>query len=113
MNTDIGEHLMQNICVHPRASAGRPAPGGAGGRGGLMIDGKGEGFGAAVVAGIHAAGLPCEQIVVPGGSRRSRALIRGLDTKIPLSLSLDADWDERISPEFIAQIDTEAVTWRH
>ena len=83
------------------------------GRCGLMIDLKGEGFEVELVAAIHAAGLPCEQIVVPGGSRRSRALIRSLDAKIPLSLSLDADWDDGISPKFIDQIDTEAVTWQH
>jgi glycerophosphoryl diester phosphodiesterase len=83
------------------------------GRCGLMIDLKGEGFETELVAAIHSSGLPYDQIVVPGGTLRSRALIRGLDPKIPLSLSLDTDWDARITPEFIAGIDTDAVTWQH
>src|SRR5205823_13139 len=79
----------------------------------IMIDLKGEGFEAELVDAIHASGLPYEQIVVPGGSDRSRAVLRSLDAKLPLSLSLDADWDARITPEFIAGIDTDAVTWEH
>ncbi len=83
------------------------------GRCALMIDLKGEGFEAEIVAAIHAAGLPYDQIVVPGGTAHSRARIRQLDPRIPLSLSLDAEWDPRITPEFIARIDTNAVTWQH
>ena len=83
------------------------------GRCGLMIDLKGEGFETELVAAIHASELPGDQIVVPGGSLRSRTRIRELDPKIPLSLSLDADWDARVTPEFIARIDTDAVTWEH
>lgn len=83
------------------------------GRCGLMIDLKGEGFEAALVAAIQASGLPYDQIIVPGGSARSRERIRCLDPKIPLSLSLDAGWDARITPALIAGIDTDAVTWQH
>jgi glycerophosphoryl diester phosphodiesterase len=79
----------------------------------IMIDLKGEGFEAELVESIQASGLPYEQIVVPGGSEYSRARMRSLDAKIPLSLSLDADWEERITPAFIARIDTDAVTWEH
>ena len=79
----------------------------------IMIDLKGEGFEAALVETIRASGVPDEQIVVPGGSDRSRAALRSLDARIPLSLSVDADWDARITPEFIAAIDTDAVTWEH
>jgi glycerophosphoryl diester phosphodiesterase len=83
------------------------------GRCGLMIDLKGEGFEAETVAAIQASGLPCDQVVVPGGSEHSRARLRHLDPNIPLSLSLDVEWDDRITPEFIARIDTDAVTWHH
>jgi glycerophosphoryl diester phosphodiesterase len=79
----------------------------------IMIDLKGEGFEAALVEAIHASALPYEQIVVPGGSDRSRAALRRLDAQIPLSLSLDAEEDARITPEFIAGLDTDAVTWEH
>jgi glycerophosphoryl diester phosphodiesterase len=80
---------------------------------GLMIDLKEEGLESELVAAIHASGLLHEQIIVPGGSRRSREILRGLDPQLPLSLSLDAEWDDRITPEFVAQIDTVAVTWQH
>lgn len=83
------------------------------GRCALMIDLKGEGFEAALVAAIQASGLSYDQVVVPGGSVHSRARIRGLDPKIPLSLSLDAGWDAQITPAFVAGIDTDAVTWEH
>jgi glycerophosphoryl diester phosphodiesterase len=80
---------------------------------GIMIDLKGEGFETELVAAIRSSGLPYDQIVVPGGTRHSRAIIRSLDPAIPISLSLDADWDRRITPEFIDGIDTDAVTWEH
>jgi glycerophosphoryl diester phosphodiesterase len=83
------------------------------GRCGLMIDLKGEGFETELVAAIHSSGLSYDQIVVPGGTRHSRTLIRSLDPHIPISLSLDARWDSRITPELIAGIDTDAVTWQH
>jgi glycerophosphoryl diester phosphodiesterase len=83
------------------------------GRCALMIDLKGEGFEVDLVEAIHASGLPYDQIVVPGGSSYSRAGIRQLDPHIPLSLSLDADWDPQITSEFITVIDTDAVTWQH
>jgi glycerophosphoryl diester phosphodiesterase len=83
------------------------------GRCGLMVDLKGEGFEAELAAAIQASGLPYEQLVVPGGTARSRALLRSLDPQILLSLSLDEEWDHRITPEFIADIDTDAVTWNH
>lgn len=83
------------------------------GRCALMLDLKGEGFEAELAAAIHAAGLPYDQVVIPGGSARSRARLRELDPRLPLSLSLDADWDARLTPEFIAAIDTDAVTWEH
>jgi len=83
------------------------------GRCGLMADLKGEGFEAELVAAIQSSGLPREQVVVPGGTDRSRALLRHLDPGIPISLSLGREWDDRITPAFIAAIDTDAVTWQH
>jgi glycerophosphoryl diester phosphodiesterase len=83
------------------------------GRCGLMIDLKGEGFEAELVAAIHASGLPYDQILVPGGTSHSRAVIRRLDSRVPISLSLGPEWDDRITEGYIAQIDTDAVTWQH
>jgi glycerophosphoryl diester phosphodiesterase len=83
------------------------------GRCGLMIDLKGEGFEAELVAAIHASGLPYDQILVPGGTAHSRALIRRLDPQIPISLSLGPEWNDRINDGFIEPIDTDAVTWQH
>jgi glycerophosphoryl diester phosphodiesterase len=83
------------------------------GRCGLMVDLKGEGFEAELVAALQASRLPYEQIVIPGGTARSRAAIRHLDPRLPISLSLDRTWNDRITPEFIAAIDTDAVTWQH
>jgi glycerophosphoryl diester phosphodiesterase len=83
------------------------------GRCGLMADLKGEGFEAELVAALQVSGLPYEQIIVPGGSAHSRAVIRRLDPRIPISLSLDRTWNDRITPAFVAAIDTDAVTWQH
>src|SRR5207302_4120949 len=58
------------------------------GRCALMIDLKGEGFEEILVRAIRRSAMPMTQIVVPGGTARSRARIRELDPAIPLSLSL-------------------------
>jgi glycerophosphoryl diester phosphodiesterase len=83
------------------------------GRCGLMIDLKGEGFEEPLVRAIQSSGLAMSDVIVPGGSALSRGRIRALDAAIPLSLSLGHEWDDRITPEFIAAIDTDAVTWNH
>jgi glycerophosphoryl diester phosphodiesterase len=83
------------------------------GRCGLMIDLKGEGFEVELVAAIHASGLPYDQVLVPGGTALSRALIRRLDPEIPISLSLGPEWNDRINDGSIGAIDTDAVTWQH
>jgi glycerophosphoryl diester phosphodiesterase len=83
------------------------------GRCGLMIDLKGEGFEELLVRAVRASGVGMSDLLVPGGSTLSRARIRALDASIPLSLSLGPEWDDRITPEFIAGIDTDAVTWNH
>ena len=83
------------------------------GRCGMMADLKEEGFEAQLVASIQSSGLPREQVVVPGGTDDSRALLHRLDSSLPISLSLDREWEDRITPAFIAAIDTDAVTWQH
>jgi glycerophosphoryl diester phosphodiesterase len=83
------------------------------GRCGLMIDLKGEGFEEPLVRAIQSSGLATSEVIVPGGSALSRRHIRALDAAIPLSLSLGHEWDDQITPEFIAAIDTDAVTWNH
>jgi glycerophosphoryl diester phosphodiesterase len=83
------------------------------GRCGLMADLKGEGFEAELVAALQNSGLPREQISIPGGTAPSRAKIRQIDPTLPISLSLGAEWHDRITPEFIDAIDTDAVTWQY
>jgi glycerophosphoryl diester phosphodiesterase len=83
------------------------------GRCGMMADLKGEGFEAELIAALQASGLPREQIVIPGGSAASRSLIRQIDPSLPISLSLGAEWHDRITDEFIDAIDTDAVTWHY
>src|SRR5436309_10438710 len=60
------------------------------GRCALMIDLKGEEFEELLVKAIQGSGLAMSEVIVPGGSTRSRARIRSLDPAIPLSLSLGA-----------------------
>lgn len=79
----------------------------------LMIDLKGEGFEEPLVRAIQTSGFAMPEIIVPGGSALSRGRIRAFDPAIPLSLSLGHEWNDRITPEFIASIDTDAVTWNH
>ncbi|MBW3625381.1 MAG: glycerophosphodiester phosphodiesterase [Armatimonadetes bacterium] len=81
------------------------------GRCAMMIDLKGEGFEEGLVRTLRQTGY--RNVVVPGGGIQSRERIRRMDPEIPLSLSLDRAWDDRITPEFIDSLDTDAVTWQY
>lgn len=80
---------------------------------GLMLDFKEPGTEALLARAIRRAGLPWENLLVAGADDASRRILRGLDPRIPLSLSLDYDQASRINPKFLADLDTDAVTWNH
>ncbi len=48
-----------------------------------------------------------------GASETSRRILRGLDPRIPLSLTLDMEEGAQITSKLLVELDTEAVTWHH
>jgi glycerophosphoryl diester phosphodiesterase len=80
---------------------------------GLMLDFKEPGTEALLARAIRQSGFPMQALLVPGADETSRKILRGLDPRIPLSLSLDIGDRSRINAKFVADIDTDAVTWHH
>ncbi len=80
---------------------------------GLMLDFKEPGTEAMLARAIRSAGFPRESLLVSGAGETSRKILRGLDPRIPLSLTLDLEDALQITPKFLLEIDTEAVTWHH
>jgi glycerophosphoryl diester phosphodiesterase len=82
-------------------------------RAGLMLDFKEPGTEALVARAVRASGLPMERILIAGASESSRRILRALDPRIPLSLSLGSESTATFDANFLAEIDTDAVTWHH
>lgn len=80
---------------------------------GLMMDFKEPGTEALLARAIRQSGLPLSHLVVSGADDTSRKILRGLDPRIPLSLTLDVEQAARIDARLLAELDTEAVTWHH
>ncbi len=80
---------------------------------GLMLDFKEPGTEALLARAVRASGFPWERLLVSGASEASRRRLRGLDPRIPLSLTLDAEGAPPIDAKLLADLDTDAVTWNH
>ena len=55
-----------------------------------MLDFKEPGSEALLARAIRRSGFPLNSLLVAGASEASRRLLRGLDPRIPLSLTLDS-----------------------
>jgi glycerophosphoryl diester phosphodiesterase len=80
---------------------------------GLMLDFKEPGTESLVARAIRRFQFPREALLVAGAGETSRRILRGLDPRIPLSLTLDIDQKALITPQLLVNLDTEAVTWHH
>ena len=80
---------------------------------GLILDFKEPGTEALLARFIRASGFPLDSLVVAGAGETSRKILRGLDPRIPLSLTLDMDQAHLVTPKLLLEVDTEAVTWHH
>ena len=80
---------------------------------GLMLDFKEPGTEALLARAVRRSGLPLSHLLVAGADDASRKILRGLDPRIPLSLTLDVEQAARISAKLLAELDTEAVTWNY
>jgi len=80
---------------------------------GLMLDFKEPGTEVMVARAVRRAGFPLDALLVAGAPEISRRILRGLDPRIPLSLTLDLDEGGSITPALLLELDTEAVTWHH
>ncbi len=80
---------------------------------GLMLDFKEPGTEALLARAVRASGFPMERLLVAGAPEASRRRLRGLDPRIPLSLTLDAEDAPLVSAKLLAAVDTDAVTWHH
>lgn len=79
---------------------------------GLMLDFKDPGMESLLARAIRQSGFPLDRLLVPGANELSRATLRSLDPRIPLSLTLDEDAPP-ITAKLLAELDTDAVTWHH
>ena len=78
-----------------------------------MLDFKEPGTENMLARAIRRHGFPRESLLVAGAGSASRRILRGLDPHIPLSLTLDMDQGDLITPAFLMSLDTEAITWHH
>lgn len=80
---------------------------------GLMLDFKEPGTEGAIARAVRKSGFPLSSLLVAGAGETSRRILRGLDPRIPLSLTLDMDDGLLITSRLLLELDTEAVTWHH
>ena len=80
---------------------------------GLMLDFKEAGTEVLVARAIRNSRFPLASILVAGAGASSRRILRGLDPRIPLSLTLGMEDGAQITPRLLLELDTEAVTWHH
>ena len=80
---------------------------------GLMLDFKEPGTESLIARAIRRSGFPLDSLLVAGASDISRRILRSLDPRIPLSLTLDIEQKSLITPALLLNLDTEAVTWHH
>ncbi len=77
---------------------------------GLMLDFKEPGTEGLLARAIRGSGLPYERLLVAGAPDASRQILRGLDPRIPLSLTLET---AAITEKRLSEVNTDAVTWHH
>ncbi len=80
---------------------------------GLMLDFKEPGTEGLLARVIRKSKFPLNSLLVAGASETSRRILRGLDPRIPLSLTLNIDEGAQITPRLLLELDTDAVTWHH
>jgi len=80
---------------------------------GLMLDFKEPGTESLVARAIRHSGFPLNALLVAGAGDASRRILRSLDPRIPLSLTLDVDQKHLITPALLLELDSEAVTWHY
>lgn len=80
---------------------------------GLMLDFKEPGTESLIARAIRHSGFPLGSLLVAGAGDASRRILRSLDPRIPLSLTLDVEQKHLITPALLLDLDTEAVTWHY
>lgn len=80
---------------------------------GLMLDFKEPGTEGMIARAVRKSRFPLSSLLVAGAGETSRRILRGLDPRIPLSLTLDSDESSLITPRLLLELDTDAVTWHH
>ena len=80
---------------------------------GLMLDFKEPGTEGLLARAIRNSKFPLASLLVSGAGETSRRILRGLDPRIPLSLSLGMDEEAQVTSRLLLELDTEAVTWHH
>lgn len=80
---------------------------------GLMLDFKEPGTETLLARAVRQSGVPLPDLLVAGADDASRRIIRNLDPRIPLSLTLDVEHAARINAKLLSELDTDAVTWHH
>ena len=80
---------------------------------GLMLDFKETGTEGLIARLIRKSRFPLASLLIAGAGESSRRILRGLDPRIPLSLTLGMEDGDQITPRLLLELDTEAVTWHH
>jgi glycerophosphoryl diester phosphodiesterase len=80
---------------------------------GLMLDFRTPGMETLLARAIRSSGFPLDSLIVTGADEGSRVIMRGLDPRIPLGMSLEVSNTKAINAKFLSEIDTDAVTWHH
>ena len=80
---------------------------------GLMLDFKEQGTEGLLARAIRKSKFPLSSLLVSGAGDSSRRILRGLDPRIPLSLTLGMEDTALVTSRLLLELDTEAVTWHH
>jgi len=80
---------------------------------GLMLDFKEPGTEALIARAVRHSGIPLDALLIAGANETSRKILRSLDPRLPLSLSLGPEDKARITASLLGEIDTDAVTWHY
>ena len=80
---------------------------------GLMLDFKEPGTEGLMARAIRKSGFPLPSLLVTGAGETSRRILRGLDPRIPLSLTLEMEDGPLVTSRLLLELDTDAVTWHH
>ncbi|MGO8670181.1 MAG: glycerophosphodiester phosphodiesterase [Capsulimonadaceae bacterium] len=80
---------------------------------GLIMHIREAGTEAWLVRAIRYSGLTFDSVLVASGDETSRAIVRGLEPRLPVAHTLDADEARTFSAQLLTSLEIQAAIWHH